>query len=464
MAHQLRQYNRLTQQVRMTPQLLTGLKILQLNNMELEDLVKQELIENPILEEELDLNNEDDSVQQGEELPSEYEELDFNNEDYSVQQGEELPSEKDDFSESNDEPSTAGRESLKEHLLWQLLQESATTEEEQIGNHIIGNLNRDGYLDATIDDIARSCGVPSDRVEKVLSLLQTFEPIGVCARNLRECLLLQARHLGFESTIIFSIITDHLKQLESKDYNAICRALNISSNDVDQVVNIIKKMEPRPGRNFSDEETCYIYPDVYVYEDEDGFVIDLNDNRIPKIGITEYWSDAINCGKSFSQKEDKYIKEKTRSAADLIQNINKREKTILKVMKSILSFQHEFFKKGSMHLKPMVLQDVAQDIGMHKSTISRSTTNKFVSTPQGVFELKYFFNKSIKRADGDPMASIGVQEKIKKIVKSENPQKPYSDNKISEMLKGENIDIGRRTVTNYRETLGILSSSKRKQF
>jgi RNA polymerase sigma-54 factor len=286
----------------------------------------------------------------------------------------------------------------------------------------------------------------------------------VCARDLSECLLIQASRLGLDDTIIINIITDHIKHLETKNYKAICRALKISIQDVVSAVNVIKCLEPKPGREFSDDQPQHIIPDIYVYKFEDEFIIMLNDDGMPKLRINPYYKKTISQGKKISGETKDYLAEKMRSAVWLIRSIHQRQRTIYKVMESILSFQKDFFEKGIALLKPMVLRDVAQDIGMHESTVSRVTTNKYAYTPQGIFELKYFFKGSINRVHGEAIASTVVLEKIKKIVKSENPQKPYSDDKISKILKAENINIARRTVAKYRETLGILSSNKRKQF
>ncbi len=477
MEFQLRQELRLTQQLIMTPQLQMAIKLLQLNRMELADRVRQELEENPALEEIREIEADEQPAEQVETLPAEsppakevaieekvYNDIDWHNyfEEYDSHGRTRFETEIKDAPRYDS--FIARKESLNDHLLWQLLLASPTKEEEQIGSLIIGNLNRDGYLDVSIDEIARPNGFSADKVEQVLSLLQTFDPAGVCARNLRECLLIQARRLSFDDTIIISIITDHIKHLENKNYKVICRALNISIADVVSAVNVIKGLEPKPGRQFSDEEPQYISPDIYVYKFEDEFIILLNDDGMPKLRINPYYKKAISRGEKISGTTKDYLKDKMRSAVWLIKSIHQRQKTMYKVMESILSFQHEFFEKGMAFLKPMVLRDVAQDIDMHESTISRVTTNKYAHTPQGIFELKYFFNSSINRVHGAAIASASVQETIKKIIESENSQKPHSDDKIAKLLKDANINIARRTVAKYRELLGILSSSKRRQF
>jgi len=294
--------------------------------------------------------------------------------------------------------------------------------------------------------------------------MQTFDPIGVCARDLGECLLLQARHLEIDTPLLTSIITDHLNHLENKNYKAICRALKVKLNDVIAAVKVLKGLEPRPGRQYNDEQPHYITPDIYVHRLGDEFIIMINDDGLPKLRVTSFYRNALRGGEKMSGKAKEYLQDKMRSAAWLIRSIHQRQKTIYRVMESILNFQREFFEKGITHLRPMVLRDVAEDISMHESTISRVTTNKYAHTPLGIFELKYFFNSSIQRVHGEAIASASVQEKIRKIIESENTKKPYSDEKISKLLRGQNVRIARRTVAKYREIMGVLPSNKRKQF
>ena len=307
-------------------------------------------------------------------------------------------------------------------------------------------------------------GVEAEDVDEVLFLLQSFDPIGVCARDLTECLLLQARQLGLQNSLVAQIISNHLNHLENKNYKAICRALKVSLDEVIAAVNVITNLEPKPGRKFSDEQPQYITPDIYVYKTEDDYAIVINDDGLPKLRVNPFYKQAITQNKDVSGNARDYIQDKLRSAAWLIRSIHQRQKTIYKVMESILKFQREFFNKGITHLKPMVLRDVAEDIGMHESTISRVTTNKYAYTPQGIFELKYFFNSSIKRVYGEAIASASVQAKIRRLIESEDARKPHSDSKMAELLKAQNIDIARRTVAKYREMMGVLPSNKRKQF
>ena len=463
MALEFRQQLKLSQQLVMTPQLQMAIKLLQLSRLELIDTIRQELEANPVLEEVQDSVSDDSAAEQSENKiqkePSVTQEIKIGEKinqdiDWSNYIDEYTAPGKIHFETENKESPryeafVSRTESLNDHLLWQLLMTGPTKQEEEIGSLIIGNLNSDGYLDVSVEDISKNSNSETDKVEKVLALIQTFDPSGVCARNLGESLLIQAKQLGLDNTVVTDIIRHHLNHLENRNYKAIARALKADYNDILTAVNIIKGLEPKPG--------------IYVYKLENDFVIVLNDDGMPKLKVNSYYKNTMNKGGTITKDAKDYIHEKMRSAAWLIKSIHQRQKTIYRVMESILKFQREFFETGITSMRPMVLRDVAQDIEMHESTISRVTTNKYAFTPQGIFELKYFFNSSISRTDGEALASSGVQEMIKKIIENEDHRKPYSDDKLSEILMKSNINIARRTVAKYRETLKILSSNKRKQ-
>ena len=477
MVLELRQQLRLTQQLVMTPQLQQAIKLLQLCRLELLDAINQEMEENPVLEdlsEEVPAegagNAEPIMTSEGPSMlkPVTVEETARSDIDWSNYLGEyNTPGSVHFEAEKREVPEyenfVARREPLNEHLMWQLLLSLPSKREERIGSGIIGNLNKDGYLQATVDEIATLTEADTSEVESVLSKMQSFDPPGVCARDLSECLLIQARQLGLQDTIMVQIIQNHLKHLENNNYKAISRALGVGFDDVIAAVEIITRLEPKPGRQFSDEEPQYISPDVFVYKVGDEFVIVLNEDGMPKLRISSFYKEALsNRGKEFAGHTREYIKNKLRSAVWLIRSIHQRQRTIYKVVESIVRFQRDFLEKGLTHLKPMVLRNVAGDIGMHESTVSRVTTNKYVHTPQGIFELKFFFNSSIGRLDGKTIASASVKEKIRQIIDSEDPTKPYSDKKMVDILKSSNINIARRTVAKYREMLGVLPSNKRK--
>ncbi len=476
MALELRQQLKLTQQLIMTPQLQMAIKLLQLSRLELMDTIQTELEENPALEEVPESTSAEQSTDQTEAATTESSEVKEVTIEDKIQEDIDWSNYLDEYntpgrvhyeSEDRDTPRyesfIASHESLNDHLLWQFLMTKPEQEEERIVSLIIGNLNKDGYLDASVEEIAHTSGSPPEKIEEILSIIQTFDPIGVGARDLSECLLIQAKFLGLDDTIVIDIITNHLSDLEKKNYKAVCKALKKSMDEVVSAINVIKSLEPKPGRQFSDETPQYINPDIYVYKLENEFVIMLNDDGMPKLRVNSFYKSSISRGKNISGEAEDYIHDKMRSAAWLIKSIHQRQKTIYRVMESILAFQREFFDKGIAYLKPMVLRDVAQDIQMHESTISRVTTNKYAFTPQGIFELKYFFNSSIRRSQGGSIASASVQDKIRQIIAGEDQKKPYSDDKIAQILKEDHINIARRTVAKYREMLKVLPSNKRKQ-
>ncbi|HMA66312.1 MAG TPA: RNA polymerase factor sigma-54 [Desulfosalsimonadaceae bacterium] len=478
MALELQQNLKLQQQLVMTPQLQMAIKLLQLSRMELVETIQQELETNPTLEEvqetEAEQNEQEQSEQEQnaeEKAPQEVsmeekfdEFVDWQNylDEFNSTGKLHLETEKKEAPDY--EAFTASKTSLADHLRWQLLMTKPSEEEEFIGSCIIGCIDEDGYLDTSLEEIAEMAGATTEKADRVLSVMQHFDPTGICSRDLKECLLIQADHLGIDDPLVIGIISNHLKDLENKRYKAIARALHADIDEIVAAVELIKQLDPKPGDRFAESDQIYIVPDVYVYRYEDDFVILLNEDDMPRVQINSYYKKAVKKGEPISREAKNYLKDRLRSAEWLIKSIQHRRKTIYNVMASIVKFQRDFFEYGVSHLKPLVLRDVAEDIEMHESTISRVTNNKYAYTPQGIFELKFFFNSSINRSHGDNIASASVQEKIRKIVEQENPKKPYSDKKIAEMLKEGDIDIARRTVAKYRENLGILPSSKRKQY
>ena len=499
MAIELKQGLRLSQQLVMTPQLQQAIKLLQLSRMELVDVVTQELMENPILEElseTADGENGAPDVETAGEMSQDPEADQARDEAASVREApkeEQLVQGKDDFNwdsyieEFNSGPTTGPsmREineelpsfeniltkttSIEEHLAWQLSMAGLTDQERVLGELIIGNLSDDGYLNASLEDLAVETKMEFEDAEEVLKIIQNFDPVGVASRNLRECLLIQAKFMSPRQEIVEKIIDQHLPDLERKNYGNVAKALGISVEKVIESTKLIMEFEPKPGRNFASSDTQYITPDIYVYKVADEFQIVLNEDGMPKLRISPYYRNIMQAAARDKDNKDSkttkdYVQEKLRAAVWLIRSIHNRQKTIYKVTDAIVKRQRDFFEKGVQQLKPMILKDVANDIGMHESTISRVTTNKYVHTPVGIFELKYFFNSSIGTTDGsDSLASEAVKEKIRQLVSKEDNKNPLSDQKIVELLRNENIEIARRTVAKYRDMLGILSSGKRKQ-
>ena len=454
----LQQKQVLTQTLIMTPQLQMAIKLLQLSRMELVEKVKQELKENPALEDLSEAGCENETNDMDQTINRIDRQIQLDSRNYQGAAGRETESR--EFIDY--EKFTATGTSLSEHLLWQLLMTSPTREEKKIGSIIAGNLDEDGYLKISVDEIAEMAATAPARAEQVLSVMQTFDPIGVCARDLKECLLLQIMHHGIEDDRITAIITDHLHHLARNNLRAICKALKISAKDISPLIDVIKSLDPRPARQFGSDACRYIEPDVFVYRQDGEFVIALNNHGMPRLRISPLYRKYAMDKDKISTEALNYLKEKTRSAAWLIKSIHRRQRTLYRVMESILKFQRAFFEKGLSHLKPMILRDVAEDIEMAEATVSRITTRKYVHSPRGLFSLKYFFNSSVNRIHGEPIASVCVQEKIKAIVAGENPARPLSDERITDILKAADIDIARRTVAKYREAIGLPGSSKRR--
>ena len=477
MAIELRQHLKLAQQLIMTPQLQQAIKLLQLSRLELLETISQELQSNPLLEEgqeaeaesddrteEVDSANREANVSEVtiDEKPKE----DFDWEEYlgEYTSGPRVRVERE---ESRELPAIESRlvkkPSLDAHLLWQLYLSSASDAQKEIGTLIIGNLDQDGYLKATSAEIAKMAGCDESCVEEVLNLVQAFDPPGIAARDLQECLLIQGKILELEDDLVINIITNHLHDLEIRNYHSIVKATGRKPEEIKEAIDLITGLDPKPGKQYDEEEIQYISPDIYVYKVDNEFVILLNEDGMPKLRISPFYREALSKDGDVSDQAREYIQGKLRSAAWLIKSIHQRQRTIYRVAESIIKFQRDFFDKGIAHLKPLVLRDVAEDLSMHESTISRVTTNKYMHTPRGVFELKYFFNSSISSFTGGAVASESVKERIRQLVANEDPQKPYSDKAIVEKLREENIDIARRTVAKYRELLGILPSNLRKQ-
>jgi RNA polymerase sigma-54 factor len=437
----------------------------------------QELEANPVLEEAMSEDLEPALLEKSpgegetemEDRPAEvtigeqaFENMDWDNylNDYYVPRSE-------DISEDREVPSfenmVSKKTSLVDHLMWQLSLSNLTPPEEGAGSEIIGNLDVNGYLMASLEEISQSSGQPLDLVEKVLLRIQEFDPLGVASRDLRECLLIQARYLGQLNPWVEKIIQDHLHSLETKNYPAIARALQAPIEEIIPAIEIILALDPKPGRLYSDEEAQYISPDIYVYKIGEEIHIVLNEDGLPRLRINAFYKQALSQRGAVSETTREYIQEKLRSAIWLIKSIHQRQRTIYRVAESIFKFQREFLDKGVSHLKPLILKDVAEEVQMHESTISRVTTNKYVHTPQGIFELKFFFNSSLAGANGESVGSESVKERIRVLIAQEDPVHPLSDQELTEILQKENISIARRTVAKYREALGALPSNKRKK-
>jgi RNA polymerase sigma-54 factor len=501
---EIKQQLKLSQQLVMTPQLQQAIRLLQLSRLELIDEIRKELDANPVLaDEEIEprarTNGDAKNGEAGREPPSPdapalsaeklaVADLDKRTEEKRVQEidweqflenrtlQQPMPTNRGGFEELPPiEQNLTKSQSLVDHLRWQLQMSDFTETEKEFAELVLGNLDDNGFLDLkgterdagektpdlTIEDLAREVPIDPEDAECVLRDMQEWEPVGVCARSLQECLRVQAEVYGYDD-LELEIIVKHLHNLEKHNYPAIARDLKVTLDEVYEAVKQIQKLESRPARNYSetDDKTIAITPDVYVIKDGDKFVVTDNDRGVQRLYINESLTKQL----LRDPQAKEFIGEKLRNAQWLIRAIEQRRKTIIRVTECIVEKQRDFFEKGVAHLKPMILRDVAEAVGMHESTISRVTTNKYVHTPQGLFELKYFFNSSIRRVADEDIASESVKQAIKKIIDEEDKVNPLSDQQIVELLaKRDGIQIARRTVAKYREMLGILSSSKRKK-
>ncbi|MBW2475055.1 MAG: RNA polymerase factor sigma-54 [Deltaproteobacteria bacterium] len=481
MALEIRQQLKLSQQLVMTPQLQQAIKLLQLSRMELMDVVREELEENPVLEEgqetpeekaqseeELAAENTDEAAPEAlKEIEGDGDgmaDIDWKTylESYSLG-GTTADSYEDDEDRPSYENLLTKKPSLTDHLMWQLGLSRLENREREVAAEIIGNVDDDGYLQVSIEELSAQIGCDPEQAEKVLTAVQDFDPPGVASRSLQECLLKQVEQLGMTEDAVGIILRDHINDLENRRYQVIARCLQIPLDDVFSAAKFISSLDPRPGSQFGQEDVHYIIPDIFVYKISDEYIVVLNDEGLPNLRINSFYRNALSGAEQLDEKAGEYIQEKLRGALWLIKSIHQRQRTIYRVTKSIVKFQRDFFDRGVEHLKPLVLRDVAEDIEMHESTVSRVTTNKYVQTPQGLFELKYFFNSGINTTGGDSVASESVKSKIKEIITAEDARKPFSDQKIVEILRGQGIDIARRTVTKYREMLGVGSSTQRKR-
>ena len=478
MALELRQQLKLAQQLVMTPQLQQAIGLLQLSRLELLEKVQQELLENPFLEEadtDMELDTTLESVQDfREDVDS-----DDNNYDLEVAKNADWEDYLGDLSSTSRQvqvrevelPDEEGmslearyavKPSLASHLLWQLRLSNFSDTEKDIGEYIIGNLNSMGYLEATDEEIAEMAGVDIAAVQKVSRKIRRFDPVGVASHTPQECLLTQIEVLGYDrDPVLVEMVSDHLEDLENRRYKPLLRKFRLNLDDLQEYTNLIATLDPMPGASFGGDEPFYVSPDVFVYKYEGEFVIILNDDDLPQLHVSAAYDFCLG---GASDKDKEYLNEKKRAAEWLIKSLHQRQGTLYKVMESIVGFQREFFEEGVSKLKPLILKDVADDIGMHESTVSRITTNKFVATPHGTFELKFFFNSALGLDDGSLVGSESVKALIKKMISEEDSKNPLSDERLGEILKEQlKVNIARRTVAKYRMAMDIESSSKRRK-
>ena len=484
MALELRQSLKLAQKLVMTPQLRQAIKLLQLGRLELTEALQAEIEQNPMLEEAPSLlePTANPEALSAEENPYQAEAqvtdrvkgddpatvAEVNWEDYanSFDSFDNDPS----FSYETppaDAPSQfdfiSATPGLASYLQWQLTHLDLSEQDAELTKFIICNLDGHGFLEASIADICAFGQCSEEEAEGVLRLVQSLDPPGVAARDIRESLLLQLDRLDYYDTLPYHIVERHMPLLEARNYAQLAREFGVPLKKITEAVAVIQELTPYPGNEFSNEQTNYVVPDVYVYKIDDEFVIQLNDEGLPQLQLSSEYQQLLKQKNALSAESRGYLRENKRNAEWFIKSIEQRQRTIYRVMESLLKFQRAFFESGPEAMRPLILRDVAEDIGMHESTISRVTSNKYVHCPQGIYELKYFFSTAVATSDGDTVAAEAIKTRIRQLINGENPTKPLSDNKISELLAKENITVARRTVAKYREQLKILPVKHRRQ-
>jgi RNA polymerase sigma-54 factor len=465
---------RLSQRLALTPSLLQKIELLQLNKLELQEMLNQELMENPILEEVLDPEPplettpddrtpdepaKDNTTNKNEK--DSFDEIDFRyffDEylDTGYKNREVEDSEKPSF-----ETFLTRSPSLEEHLDWQLGLSDAKPRIAEIARQIVGNLNEDGYLIISLEEICQVVNCTIEEATEALELVQSLDPIGVGARDLRECMSIQLQSLYLKESLAYKIIQEHLSLLEGHKFKEIASRTGSSFEDVLLAVDCIKHLIPKPGQKYSNQKTNYVQPEVTIAKVDDEFIILPNDEGMPQLRLNASYKELLKSN-GVSGETKTFLRDKFRSAVDLLRSVNQRKQTIYKVCVCIVNRQKDFLEHGADRLHPMLIKDVANELGVHSSTISRVVTNKYVDTPQGVMELRKFFTMGVESPDGEELSIVQVKLKIKKLIEEENRSKPYSDNQIAQLLRRDNIFITRRTVAKYREQMQILGSRERK--
>lgn len=458
---------KLQQKLVMTPALQLAIKLLQLNRLELEQVLQQEMVENPVLEQRDGLEMTDEAEEPKEADPEEdlFEDSDIDIESY-LQEYYDAPPRTANMREEGEAPplenTVSSTSSLADHLFWQLEMSSATSREAEVGCAVIGNLDEDGYLRASLEEVAELGDFSAEDVEAVLPQVQALDPPGIAARDLRECLLLQLEHLGVDDGLPARIVRDHLPLVIRHKFKEIARNCDADLEGVAEALETIRHLQPRPGQTYATDTTAYIIPDVTVVKDGDGYRVMLNDDGLPKLRVSRLYRKMIRAGEKLDADAKDYLQEKMRSALWLIKSFGQRQRTILKVAESIVGHQRAFLDRGLSELRPMVLKDVAEDIEMHESTVSRVVNGKYMDTPRGIYEMRFFFHSSLGHESGDEVSSVLVKERLRRIVDEEDSRKPLSDAAIAGKLKADGLQIARRTVAKYREELGIPASKGRK--
>lgn len=467
------------QKLVMTPELIQAIQILQFNTHELDSYVQEQLLVNPVLEQAGEENpgaRESDKHTDAEEMRSRKDSesvsgdddfdwreyiKDRQYDDISYRQWEDRSGEE---KENTYEQYVSSDVTLPEHLMFQLQFASSKKGCRRVGRYIIESLDENGYMTSTVEEISRATGAPVDKVEEVLDIIHGFDPVGVGARDLAECLIIQLKQKGQLTETFERVINEHLSDLADSRFGVVAKDMGISPKEVQNMGDIIRTLEPKPGRLFASQmDTKYIIPDVIIEKIDGEYVVTINDSSTPKLMVSSYYQKLL-----YQSEEDdklaKYLSDRVNSAMWLIKSIEQRKQTIYNVVNAVVKYQKDFFDKGSKYLKTLTLKDIAEEVGIHESTVSRSINGKYLQCPRGVFEVKYFFSAGVSGSHGEGISSNSIKEFIKEIVDSEDHRSPYSDQDMVEMLKEKGINISRRTVAKYRDEMNILSSSKRKRY
>ncbi len=447
-----------SQKLVMTPQLKQAITVLQLNALELDQYVKEQMESNPVLEvtEETVKPLKEDKEQDinWKEYIEDHDNRHYAPNPYNP-----------DHEEFSYENIISKEATLQEHLLFQFHLTSVEGKYNEIGEFIINNLDENGYLTISTEILAKDLNEEPHMIEGILKIIQTFDPSGVGARNIKECLLIQLKNKNVQQPIVYLVVEHYLEMVASNKYPEIAKELHIPVSEVQKICDFIRSLEPKPGRQFITNQNKYIVPDVIVRKIQDEYVVVYNDSSVPRLYIREDYRKMVLSGENLNcQDTKKYLNDKLNAAVWLIKNIEQRKQTIYRVVENIIGNQKEFFEHGKKFLKPLTLKEVAEELDIHESTVSRATNGKYVQTPAGTFELKFFFSSGLSKTGGEAISSNSIKDYIKDLISEEDPQKPLSDEKITKILQKKGISISRRTVAKYRDNLRILSSSKRKRY
>lgn len=447
------------QKLLMTPELRQAIAILQMSTMELNEFINGELEENPFLEERENEETEKTVREETDDTAWLEQAMDlYHDRDIGI-----APRERQE--ERSFDNYLTRVPSLFEHLEFQLRLVRMSKAEYDIGYYLIGNLDSNGYLCEDLNEVSRKMQAPLEQVEKVLHIIHSFHPHGVGARTLSECLLLQLRHYGKESCVARRIIEEHLDDLARGKMNKIAGALGISVQQTQEICDLIRTLNPKPGRPYSSEqEIRYIVPEIFVEKVGEEYVVYVNDLNFPHLVVNSLYESVLRQPDNFPAETRKYLEEKIGSALWLIRSIEQRRITLYKVASCIVDIQKDFLDKGVQYLKPLKLQQVAKIVNVHESTVSRATSNKYMQTPQGLFELKYFFSTGLESKNHEKMSSKSIKHMLETMIEGENPSRPLSDEQIAQIFKQKGINISRRTVAKYRQELGISSAMSRKRY